>query len=359
MEKVLKNHPKSPKKYICEICDYNTSYVRDFEKHNSTLKHKKKYMEVNGDNLEIEIIAKKSHNYVCEKCNYITNSKNDFVKHELTNKHKKYFQENVIEYKDKDKEFKCDNCSKCFVNSGGLWKHKKKCLSNIFSEDNIVDDSKSENVSITNEMFIEFMKQSKDIQNFLVAQSNMMLEMSQKQSSVITTNSHNTTNNNQFNLNFFLNETCKDAMNITDFVNSLKLDTSDFVTTGRLGYVEGISRIIINGLKDVDVEKRPIHCTDLKRETVYIKHDNTWEKEEPDKKKLKWAVNSVARLNLKQLDVWQEENPEYKISESSKNYEYMKYCSAALGGQYKEEDDKFAEKIMRNVLREVVVDKRG
>jgi hypothetical protein len=112
-------------------------------------------------------------------------------------------------------------------------------------------------------------------------------------------------------------------------------------------------------LKDVDVEKRPIHCTDLKRETVYIKHDNTWEKEEPDKKKLKWAVNSVARLNLKQLDIWQEENPEYKISESTKNYEYMKYCSAALGGQYKEQDDKFAEKIMRNVLREVVVDKRG
>jgi hypothetical protein len=299
--------------------------------------------------------------YDCSFCDFHSVNKKDFERHIKTKKHLKWLtilstektHDDIIEYT-------CNNCNKKYNDKSGLWKHKTKCT----RRDNLATSNETDISSNTNiipvDLVYELIKQNKELQNFLLSQNTahqkQILELSNKQSSIITTNSHNTTNN-QFNLNFFLNETCKDAMNITDFVNSLKLDTSDFVTTGRLGYVEGISRIIINGLKDIDVEKRPMHCTDLKRETVYIKHDNTWEKEEPDKKKLKWAVNSVARLNLKQLDIWQDENPEYKISDSTKNYEYLKYCSAALGGQYKEQDDKFAEKIMRNVLREVVVNK--
>jgi hypothetical protein len=201
------------------------------------------------------------------------------------------------------------------------------------------------------------MKNSQELQNVLLEQNNKLFELANKQT-ITNTNSNNTTNNNnQFNLQFFLNETCKDALNITDFINSLQLKVSDFETTGRLGYVEGISRIILNGIKDMDISKRPVHCTDLKRETVYIKHENEWEKENSDKKKLKWAINSVAQMNLKQLPNWQLENPECINMDTRQNEELIKYSLAALGGQYKEEEDKYMDKIMKNVLKEVVVDK--
>jgi hypothetical protein len=366
MEKI--NLLKSPKNFHCEFCDYYTSYSKDFRNHKLTRKHKTNVVEIKMSELEIKKSPNEEKIYDCKTCIYTTINKSDYEKHCNTRKHKNALMD------DSDKKQNiCNLCNKYFSNASGLWKHRKKCT--IIPEDKEQTQNNQESFMsmVTSELFIEFIKQNKDIQNVILEQhkdlqntliaqntahQKQILELSQKQSSIITTNSHNTTNN-QFNLNFFLNETCKDAMNITDFVNSLKLTTSDFENTGRLGYIEGISRIIINGLKDVDVEKRPIHCTDLKRETVYIKHDNTWEKEEPDKKKLKWAVNSVARLNLQQIDIWQEENPEYKISDSTKNYEYLKYCSAALGGQYKEEHEKFAEKIMKNVLKNVVIDKHG
>jgi uncharacterized protein YqcC (DUF446 family) len=299
---------------------------------------------------------KKNYKFYCEFCDYKSNRINDFNKHESTLKHlgnkksQKVAQQPI--------EHICECCNKKYKNYNALWKHKQKCLLSV------TDNSLNNSISI--DMVIEILKNNQELQNILISQNKQILEKSQNQSivqnnnnSTNNSNNNNNTTNQQFNLNFFLNETCKDAMNITDFINSLKLTTSDFENTGKLGYVEGISRIIINGLKDVDVEKRPMHCTDLKRETVYIKHDNIWAKEEPDKKKLKWAVNSVARLNLRQIDIWQEENPEYKIGESNKNFEYLKYCSAALGGQHTEEDNKFMNKIMKNVLKEVVIDKKG
>ena len=147
-------------------------------------------------------------------------------------------------------------------------------------------------------------------------------------------------------------------MNIMDFVNSLQLQVEDFETTGKLGYVEGISRIIINGLKQIDTTKRPIHCTDMKRETLYIKHDNSWEKEEPDKTKLKNAVNHVARMNLSQLPLWKKQNPESTVIDTKQNDEYIKYSMAALGGRGDDEEEKFIDKIMKNVIKEVVIDKK-
>jgi hypothetical protein len=167
----------------------------------------------------------------------------------------------------------------------------------------------------------------------------------------------NNTTNNQFNLQVFLNEQCKDALNIMDFVNSLQLQVKDFEATGRLGFVEGISRIIVNGLKQIDVHKRPIHCTDVKRETLYIKDQDLWEKANPDKNKLKRAVNIVAQKNLRQLPKWQEENPQCVDINAKENEEYLHLSLAALGGRTPEEDAKYMDKIVRNVLKEVVIDK--
>jgi hypothetical protein len=146
-------------------------------------------------------------------------------------------------------------------------------------------------------------------------------------------------------------------MNIQDFVNSLQLTTQDFENTGKLGFIEGITRIILNGLNGVDTTKRPVHCTDAKRETIYIKDDNVWEKEDDNKTKFKKVVNQIANKNLQQLVPWKAENPDCVTLDSKENIEYRKYYKSALGGSTNEEDEKFFEKIKRNVLKEVVVDK--
>ena len=199
---------------------------------------------------------------------------------------------------------------------------------------------------------VELIRQNKDLQNVLIEQNNKMIEMTKPQPVVI-----NNTTNNQFNLQVFLNEQCKDALNIMDFVNSLQLQVKDFEATGRLGFVEGISRIIVNGLKQIDVHKRPIHCTDVKRETLYIKDQDLWEKANPDKNKLKRAVNIVAQKNLSQLPKWQEENPQCVDINAKENQEYLQLSLVALGGRTPEEDAKYMDKIVRNVLKEVVIDK--
>jgi hypothetical protein len=192
--------------------------------------------------------------------------------------------------------------------------------------------------------------------NILIEQNNKIIELASKPSNI---NTQNNTNNNQFNLQFFLNETCKDAMNIVDFVNSLKLTIDDFETTGKLGFIDGISRIFIKELKKLETEKLPIHCTDLKRETVYIKDNDIWKKENEEKQKLKWAIDRIAQLNLNQLQNWQQEYPECIENNTKENEYFFKLAAVALGGRGTDEEDKYREKIMRNVLKEVVLDKHS
>ena len=298
--------------------------------------------------------------YFCSQCQYITNNKKDFLKHSSTLKHLKLAEmlinankkspEHTLEVPAKsvtDSGHACENCQRIYKHLPSLYRHKNMC-----KPSQKIHDTSSD-------LVVELIKQSKDLQNLLVEQNKQIIELSKSQTVTnnITTNNTNTTNQ-QFNVQFFLNETCKDAMTLTDFVNSLQLQIEDFEATGKLGYVEGISRIIINGLKRVDTTKRPIHCTDVKRETLYIKNENKWEKEEPDKTKLKRAVNQVARMNLSQLPKWQKENPESEVLDTKENEEYIKYSMAALGGKGEEEEEKFVNKIMKNVMKEVVIDKR-
>lgn len=356
----VKKSPKIPKTLTCECCDYVTVRKQDFDSHLLTLKHQRKFLEVKKSPKSLNETP-----YHCTQCNYTTLKKKDFDKHEKTLKHLKVLTPEI----NKPEQLSCIQCNRIFANSGGLWKHKQKCIPT--NKDRPISDT-----NVTNDMFMEFMKHSKEIQHFLyeqnkelqntliektcefqnvvIDQNNKIIELSKTPSTMINSNN---TMNQQFNIQFFLNETCKDAMNITDFVNSLQLQIEDFETTGKLGYIEGISRIIINGLRRIDTTKRPIHCTDVKRETLYVKDEDTWEKEEPEKTKLKKAVNQVARMNLSQLPKWQKENPESEVLDTKENNEYVKYSLAALGGKDKEEDDKFLDKIMKNVFKEVLVDK--
>jgi hypothetical protein len=303
---VEKNPKKSRTFYECKFCDYNTSKKTDYSKHCLTRKH---LTQANA----IENPIKVDFFYECVECNYKTNNKKDYNKHLGTSKH----------------------------------------LYVISNHDKLVDDAKTDTTVDPNmtTLIMELMKRQDFLQNTLV-------ELAKNQSianSTVTTNSNNNNNNQQFNLQFFLNETCKDAMNIEDFIKTLHVTMEDFETTGRLGYVEGITRIILNGLKQVDTTKRPIHCTDIKRETVYVKNQDAWEKENQDKEKLKSAVNQVARMNLSHLPKWQKENPASEILDTKEHGEYMKFAKAALGGMGEKEEERYVDKIMKNVMKEVTV----
>jgi len=356
----MKKSHKSPTLFFCEICDYSTSSCSDFRKHNFTRKH---LMATAGKEKNASSIY-----YSCSFCKFTTINKYNYDEHLLTKKH----QKNTISETTALKHT-CSNCNKEYINYNALWKHSKKCVvvNNDILQNNLTQSNIISKDSFTPELFMEVLNQSKELQNVLVEQTkelqNKLLEQNKEHNQQIIelaknqsiVNNNNNTTNQQFNLQFFLNETCKDAMNIMDFVNSLQLTTEDFETTGKLGFVDGISRIFIKELKKIDTEKLPIHCTDFKRETVYIKDNNTWEKENDEKKKLKWTIDRIAKLNYNQIHQWQEKFPECRENNTPANEHFFRLARVALGGYGKEEEDKFRNKIMKNVLKEVVLDKKN
>ena len=182
-----------------------------------------------------------------------------------------------------------------------------------------------------------------------------MIELAKNSAGHHNTNTNNS--NNSFNLNFFLNETCKNAMNIMDFVNQLQIGIKELEETGRLGFTDGISKIFINGLKQIDVTNRPVHCSDLKREVLYIKNNGQWNKEDEDKALLTNAIKHVAHKNMKQIPEWTKENPDYKDQESKQNDQYLKIVSESMSGSSNEETNKNYTKIIKNIAKEAIIDK--
>jgi hypothetical protein len=228
------------------------------------------------------------------------------------------------------------------------------------------NDDDDENTNIV----VELLKDNNDFKKLIMEQTEQIKQIQednhQLQSQLLIAmndgrmgnTTHITNHNNQkFNLNFFLNEQCKDAMNIQDFIDSLHLEPSDIAETGRLGYVEGISRIFINKLNELDMYSRPLHCTDLKRETLYIKEDNKWEKDNEQKEKLKSIVSQIAEKNYRQLPVWQRENPNHIVTDTPECELFMDIACNSLGGGSSEESSRFNQRIMRNVLKEITLTK--
>jgi len=318
---------KNRKENYCETCDYSTCNKYDFAKHLTTVKHKFAILATNRQLLatEIAISCDKSQNDICRKSS-------------------------------NTKQYTCDDCGRRYKDKSGLWKHNKKCAKkeqlDIYEENMkiILQDNTKE--FDNNELIKELMKQNQEFKSMLVEQNNKLMDLA-KEGKYITNN--NTTNNN-FNLHFFLNEKCKDALNIMDFVKSLQLQLKDLETTGRLGYIEGITKIFIKGLQDLDICKRPIHCSDLKRETIYVKDHDIWEKD-GEKQKMKLAIKHIAHKNVLKIPEWQEQNPLYKDAESTVSEDYMKIVSQSMGGFTEEEDDENMNKIIKNVSKEVVIDK--
>ena len=305
---------------------------------------------------EIAKIAKATH-FECEKCNYITQNRYDYKKHCQTIKHK---QEIIIDdfsiNIETSKKYICSFCNKIYKDNSGLWKHKKICKE-ISQE--LISNTNVQNLSsqITPELILSVLEQNKELTNLVVEQHKTIVELAKNgQSNTISNNTINS-NNKTFNLQVFLNETCKDAMNITDFVDSLKLQLSDLENVGKVGFVEGISNIIVKNLKALDVHKRPVHCADKKREIIYIKDEDKWEKEDENKNKMRKVIKKVAFKNQKLLTKYKEEHPGCNFSESKYSDQYSKIVIEALGGTGDNEAEK-EDKIIHKIAKEVVIDKK-
>jgi hypothetical protein len=246
----------------------------------------------------------------------------------------------------------CENCKKTYKEPSGLWRHKKKCLEvkniNYNNEENKKDE-------LINYLIKENKKD--ELINYLIKENqefkSLILEIVKKDT---TTNNNITNNNKTFNLNVFLNETCKDAMNIMDFVDSIKLQLSDLEKVGSIGYVEGISNIITTNLKALDVTQRPIHCTDNKREVLYVKDEDKWEKDNEQKKKLRKAIKHIAHKNSKLLPEFKSKYPDCVHSDSKKSDQYNKLIIEAMGG-HGDNDCEKEDKIIKNIAKEVVIEK--
>ena len=293
---------------------------------------------------------KSQQEYNCDTCDYNTSNFKDYKKHLSTAKHQRLIKANEVSQKVPDnKEDHICECGKSYRHMSSLCKHKRTC-------ELIVKPIQIQiNKEITPELIIELINQNKELKQMLVEQNKTIIEFANKAGTNNYINSNN--NNKTFNLQVFLNETCKDAINLTDFVNQIQISVTDLENTGNLGYAEGISKVFIKNLNDIDFTQRPIHCSDSKREILYIKDDNQWNKDDEQKTQLSKAIKKVANKNIKQISEWQKLNPEYNDPDSKQNDKYMKIVLNSMSGSTVEEQKNNISKIIKNVAKEVIIEK--
>ena len=274
--------------------------------------------------------------FECKNCDFTCSKKGDLNRHLLTRKHinSTTTTENTSNY------IICE-CGKKYKERTALWRHKKICNYEEKTE------KKEEDGPNFKEMFIEMMAENKEMRCIILKQDEQLDKIIPMIGNNNTNNSHNT----QFNINVFLNEECKDALNIKDFVSSLKLQLQDLDNTGKLGFVEGTSKIFIDGLNKLEITKRPIHCSDIKEETLYIKDNDIWEKENKNKDKMKNAIDEITDINMKQMPEWVKNNPNFANDD-----EYLKVISNIMSVMDKGNQNKQKEEIINNVAKETFID---
>jgi hypothetical protein len=298
---------------------------------------------------ETNLVPKGSKIYTCETCDYKSSRYSQYERHLLTQKHKIYcFETNETNLVPKGSvnllQHNC-MCGISFNSKTTLWRHKKTCNKVNTENKEPTEDDKEKDV---NKLVTYLMQENAEFKQLLIDQNKQIIELSK--------NAGNN-NNNSFNLNFYLNETCKDALNIMDFVNQLQVGIKDLEETGRLGFADGISKIFINGLKQLDVSNRPVHCSDSKREILYIKNNNEWNKEDDERKVLTSAIKHVVNKNIKQIPEWTKVHPDYNDYDSKENDKFLKIVSEAMSGSSQEETNKNYNKIIKNIVKETVIEK--
>ena len=330
--------------------------------------------------------AKISDKYQCEMCDFKCSRHSEWSIHIHRPKHVNRLNGNPLEtIKSQDSTFICE-CGKKYISKSGLWKHQKLCSikinntieNEVISSDNLPNNNLIIEILKQNQEFkemilekpipadtndsliIELLKQNQDFKNLMIEQNKYMMEQS-KQMMELAKNAGNNTNcnntNNKFNMQIFLNETCKDAMSITEFVNSLVLTFKDLEDLGRYGYTQAITNIITRGLQATEVSKRPIHCSDMKRLIIYINDTNGWEKDNSSQEKVIQLIRKIAGKNLRQATEWMRIN--HSMIHGPDSYEqrqYLKMISQWFGGT-DEENVKIYNKIIRNIAPQCYIDK--
>jgi len=334
--------------HICKVCNVNCHTSKQLEIHNETNKHKKhlandKVDIVNSDLMfENTKTPKNAEDFYCMYCHFKCCKKSDWERHCIRPKHthnvQRYENDDNKTPKNADQHVSC-NCGKIYKYYSGLWRHQKNC----------VKEEPAEKSAENQDLIAFLIKQNSDLQK-------QILEVCKNSMINNTTNNLNS-HNKTFNLQVFLNEDCKDAMNITEFVNSIQLQLSDLEHVGQVGYVEGISDIIVKNLKALDVTKRPVHCTDPKRETIYIKDGDVWEKDEDDNKKLRKMIKSIAFRNCKNTRLFKEKYPECMDGDSKYSDIYNKIIVEVMGGGPKSNDIENQNKIIRKIAKVMTIDK--
>ena len=301
---------------------------------------------------------KNAPKFECELCDFKCSKKSNFNEHLRTLKHKQLQMPDSFLPKNAEKIFPCD-CGKEYKHRQSLSVHKKTCKKGQPGTDTTTNING--NNETVNDVVIKLINQNKELQQMLLEQNNKFFEIAKDAKNTTNNNTiNNTTNNtNNFNLQFFLNDTCKDAINLVDFVSSLQVKLKDLEETAKIGYTEGVSRIFINGLNELDVNMRPIHCSDAKRETLYIKNNDEWMKEDDNKSSLTKAIKTVSNKNIKQIVEWQKKYPEYTDPESKQNDKYLHMICNSMSGSSDEEQSKNLNKIIKNITKEVIIDKNS
>jgi hypothetical protein len=361
--------------FLCELCNINCISKTLLDNHNNTIDHINKKKIYDDAHERSRSVTKNADIYECKICDFKCCKQSNYEKHLLTRKHAANARGDG-----KNAVFECLYCKKVYSSRNGRWKHSMVCkmvnpsvnqtivnnnLDETFNMNNKILDSSSSEIKVLTNLVLEMVKSNTEMQkqNNEIVKNNVDLQKQVIEAcknttiqNTINNNSHNNNNNKTFNLMFFLNEQCKDAMNMSEFVESFNLQLSDLESVGNLGYVDGMTKIFVDKLNSMDVYKRPIHCSDAKREILYIKEENRWEREKPTNPKLRRAVKTITFRNMKLTNLWSDTYPESKCNESSLNDVYMKLVIQSTGGSGEISDNE--NKIIRRITKEIVIEKK-
>ena len=294
---------------------------------------------------------KNAEKFSCEKCDFTCCKLSEYNRHLTTRKHKMLTNVDNLTEKNATPKFVCDICNKEYKHRQSLSVHKKKCTIIPKQENKKKDETVNDEITDTDykKMFIEVMDKNAELQSKLIEQQEQLVELLPKVG--------NTTNNNNYNLNIYLNEHCKDALSLMDFIDNLKLQLNDLTLTGEKGFVEGVSNIFIKGLNELEFNKRPIHCSDVKRETLYIKNEQEWKKDDKQNSMVKNAIEKVKDDNFKQLERWQNEHPHHQDQNHPDNKIFLDLVQNCIGGLDDNSKQNNIKKVIKNIAKEVIIEK--
>ena len=303
-------------------------------------------------------IHKSPYKFICEKCNYKCNKNSEFSKHLKTAKHNKTTHNNQINLQSNV----CSNCNKKYSDRVSLWRHKQKCQEILINMNELkAGDSdvitkllmQNQELLLSNQQFKELIIEQQQENQKL---HNQLIEAVKDSGNTYNNNTINNNNNQSFNLNFFLNTTCKDAMNMSDFIENMEINFKDIENIGKNGYVNGMTEMILSRIKELDVTKRPLHCTDLKRETMYIKDNDEWCKDTPENSKLRKTIGYVAKRNYATIPLWRETYPECQNWNDPK-YDFCVDMMRNILGDIGEKQTRLDNKVIKNLSKHITIEK--